>query len=114
MNGGISRKAISPPLSVPKAARRDGRGETGARSGRQRNDDNTSEESVRTAPIERSSPSVMMMSVIGSAIISRMVDCTKTLGLRDRKIPVRSAEHRDQNTSTSATPGMRCSRIAQT
>ena len=41
----------------------------------------TMEAKVSTAPIDRSRPSVMMMTVIGSASISRMVDCVRMLAM---------------------------------
>src|SRR4051794_31624560 len=62
---------------------------------------------VRTAPIERSSPSVMMISVIGRASTSRIADCSRTFdrlpGLATPRAP--SAKSRASSTSMTATPG---------
>ena len=70
-----------------------------------------SEVSVSTAPIDRSSPSVMMISVIGSASMVRIVDCTSTLErlATDRKPGAIALNSAMSSTSTMATPGMRCS-----
>ncbi len=68
-----------------------------------------SEVSVNTAPIDRSRPSVMMISVIGSASISRIVDWTSTLEIFGtvRKPGVIRLKTTHSSTSMTATPGIR-------
>src|SRR3981081_2037218 len=112
-NGGMPRMATSQPLSVPKAA------PTSIAAPSPRSIDplasetmaTTREVSVRTAPIERSRPSVMMISVIGNASIIKMVDWTNTLErfAIERNPGAIALNIVIRNTSTSATPGIRCS-----
>src|ERR1039458_10181812 len=76
MNGGMSNTAISTPLPNPKhnptasAAKKPSVSEPVAITVTA----STMEAKVSTAPIDRSRPSVMMMTVIGSASSNRIVD----------------------------------------
>src|SRR3954469_21915495 len=111
--GGMPTMATSQPLAKPKAA------PTRSPAPRPSNIEwvvsetmaTQSEVSVSTAPIDRSSPSVMMTKVIGSASMVRMVDCTSTLErlATDRKPGTIELNRATNSTSTMATPGMRCS-----
>src|SRR5260221_1550275 len=111
-NGGMPRIATSQPLTVPKAV------PTRIAAPRPSSIDwvasdtmaTQSEVSVNTAPIDRSSPSVMMISVIGSASMVKMVDCTSTLETlaTERKPGAIAPKSAIRSTSTMATPGMRC------
>ena len=111
-NGGMPRIATSQPLTVPKAA------PTSTAAPRPSSIDlvasdtmaTQSDVSVRTAPIDKSSPSVMMISVIGSASMLKMVDCTSTLErlATERKPGAIAPNSAITSTSTTATPGMRC------
>lgn len=67
----------------------------------------TSEARVSTAPMERSSPSVMMMSVMGKARSSRITDCTRMLERLPavRKLGLDTANSTLRPTSATATPG---------
>jgi hypothetical protein len=62
--------------------------------------------SVSTAPIDRSSPSVMMISVIGNAMSSRMVDCTATFRrfALSRKLSVSNAKATHSTASVMSAP----------
>src|ERR1700692_2302422 len=112
-NGGMSRDATSQPLTVPNAA------PARIAAPRPSNIDPVASETmattrdvnVRTAPIDRSSPSVMMISVIGSASIVRTVDRTRTLVMLagDRNPGATLANTATSSTSVTATPGTRCS-----
>ena len=64
-----------------------------------------------TAPIDRSSPSVMITSVIGSAISSSTLDCASTLDRlgHDRKPGLAQAKPTLTTASITTTPGMRTS-----
>src|SRR5437868_964449 len=111
--GGIPRIATSQPLTMPKAA------PTSTPAPSPSSIDwvasetmaTQSEVSVSTAPIERSRPSVMMISVIGSASMVRMVDCTSTLErlAAERNPGAIVPNSTISATSTMATPGMRWS-----
>src|SRR6478736_3994840 len=111
--GGMPTMATSQPLAKPKAA------PTRSPAPRPSSIDlvasdtmaTQSEVSVSTAPIDRSSPSVMMIKVIGSASMVRMVDCTSTLErlATDRKPGAIALNRAISSTKTMATPGMRCS-----
>src|SRR4029453_400557 len=111
--GGMPTMATSQPLAKPKAA------PTSRPAPRPSSIDlvasdtiaTQSEVSVSTAPIDRSSPSVMMIRVIGSASMVRMGDCTSTLDrLATERNPGAIAPNSAiRSASTMATPGMRCS-----
>src|SRR3974390_685451 len=83
MNGGISNAAISAPFRKPKqsptasAAAKTGASGAGETAGIA----SMMEAKVSTAPIDKSSPSVMMIRVIGSANSSRIVDWVSTLAI---------------------------------
>ena len=59
----------------------------------------TMEAKVSTAPIDRSRPSVMMMTVIGSASSNRIVDCVRMFAILagDANPGLVSAENRAQH-----------------
>src|SRR4051812_24712882 len=111
--GGMPTMATSQPLAKPKAV------PTRSPAPKPSNIEwvasetiaTQSEVSVSTAPIDRSSPSVMMISVIGSASMVRIVDCTSTLErlATDRKPGAIVLNSAISSTSTMATPGIRCS-----
>src|SRR5882672_8233837 len=65
--------------------------------------------SVRTAPIDRSMPSVMMISVIGSASSSRIVDCIPMFArlVPSTKPLLIAAKLAASTASMYAAPGMR-------
>src|SRR6266478_3527402 len=111
-NGGMPRIATSQPLTVPNAAPTRMAAPSPSSIDWVASDTmaTQSEVSVNTAPIDRSSPSVMMISVIGSASMVKMVDCTSTLErfATDRKPAAIAPKIAIKRTSTSATPGMRC------
>src|ERR1700744_2523011 len=69
----------------------------------------TMEVSVSTAPIERSSPSVMITSVIGNESNNSNVDCTNTLAMLagEAKPGAAAAKVTTGLPSTIATPGNR-------
>src|ERR1700740_220091 len=71
---------------------------------------------VSTAPMEGSSPSVMMISVIGKDSISRSVDCTRTLAMftSDMNPGATAPKTATSSSSMIATPGMRCSGLEVT
>ncbi len=111
MNGGMPKAAISTPLPKPKhtptasAAMKARTGEPVAITVTA----NMMEAKVNTAPIDRSRPSVMIMTVIGSASINRIVDCVRTLamlaGVVNPGLSTPKIAH--STTSTIATPGTR-------
>ena len=70
------------------------------------------EAKVSTAPIDRSRPSVMIMTVIGSASINRMVDCVRMLAMLAAVVNpgLSTPKIAHSTTSTIATPGTRSSR----
>src|SRR6266702_2833657 len=112
-NGGMPTTETSQPLRVPNARPAMTAAATPISIDPVASDTmaTNSEVSVSTAPIERSSPSVMMISVIGSASIIRMVDCTSTLEMLvgDRNPGAMAPNTTTSSPSTIATPGMRCS-----
>ena len=111
MNGGISNAAISTPLPKPKqkptinAAKKPSGAEPVATTVTA----STMEASVRTAPIDRSRPSVMMMTVIGKASSNRMVDWVRIFAIlaADRNPGLMTPNVAHSTPSTIATPGTR-------
>ena len=111
MKGGMSNAAISTPLPKPKhnptaiAARKASVGEPVAITVTA----STMDAKVSTAPIDRSRPSVMMMTVIGNASSNRMVDCVRMFailaGVANPGLVSPKIAH--STTSTMATPGTR-------
>src|ERR1700756_3860854 len=73
------------------------------------------EVSVSTAPIERSSPSVMMTNVMGNDSSNNKVDWTSTFEtlVGDRKPGAVTAKATTSRASAIATPGSRCSGLAE-
>src|SRR4051812_39245812 len=112
-NGGIPTMATSQPLTVPNAAptRMAAPNPSSTDLVASETMATQSEVSVSTAPIDKSSPSVMMTRVIGSASMVRIVDCTSTLErfAADRNPGAIAPNSAISSTSTIATPGMRCS-----
>src|SRR4051812_36924730 len=114
--GGMPSIATSQPLSTPNAAPK---AQAASRPSTIEPVASTvsatiSDASVSTAPIDRSRPSVMMISVIGSASSSSTVDCTSTLEMLapDRKPGAANANRPTSTTSMTATPGTRPIRVS--
>ena len=111
MNGGMSSSATRQPLSTPKAR------PTASAAASASADEPVAttvmasaiEARVSTAPIERSRPSVMMISVIGSASSSRMVDWIRMFCAFDSvaKFGLATPKAAVSSTSAIATPGTR-------
>src|SRR6185369_398885 len=107
-NGGMPSTATKAPLSRPKAkpTASAAASATGSPPVLTATSASTTLHSVSTAPMDRSSPSVRMMRVIGSASSSRIVDCramlTRLSGVR--KLPPASANTANSTSSTLAAP----------
>src|SRR6266403_617632 len=115
-NGGIRSTATRQPFAIPKVSPT-----TSAAASPSNMDPEAtetiatmSEVRVSTAPIERSIPSVMMISVIGSDSISSRVDCISTLAIltADIKPGANMPKIATSSTNMIATPGRRCSGLA--
>src|SRR6185369_16831265 len=116
-NGGMPSTVTKAPLSRPKAkpTASAAASATGSPPVLTATSASTTLHSVSTAPMDRSSPSVRMMRVIGSGS-SRIVDCramlTRLSGVR--KLPPANANTANSTSSTLAAPPALPARLSRT